>query len=99
MVNSGVYLLECPYDGVTMLKIGYSKDVVKRLKQHKTSNPYVIPLGYIETDNYKQLEKELHYKCRMYKMTKEWFLNKEGIKTHFKSLPNYKSFDNETNNN
>lgn len=89
---SGVYLLECPYEGVTMLKIGYSKDVVKRLKQHKTSNPYIVPLGYIETSEYKQLEKEIHFKARMYKFTTEWFLNKEQIKNYFYTHKDYKSW-------
>ena len=91
-MNSGVYLLECPYEGIIMLKIGYSKDVVKRLKQHKTSNPYIVPLGYIETNEYKQLEKEIHYKARMFKLKKEWFLNKEQIKNYFYDHPKYKSY-------
>lgn len=92
MSVSGVYLLECPYEGVTMLKIGFSKDVVKRLKQHKTSNPYIIPLGYIETEDYKSLEKEIHYKARFFKVKKEWFLNKEQIKKYFYEHANYKSY-------
>ena len=89
---SGVYLLECPYEGITMLKIGYSKDVVKRLKQHKTSNPYIVPLGYIETIEYKSLEKEIHYKCRNYKLKKEWFLNKEQIKNYFFKHEDFKNY-------
>lgn len=89
---SGVYLLECPYEGVTMLKIGFSKDVVKRLKQHQTSNPYIVPLGYIITDNYKELEKEIHYKARMYKLKKEWFLNKEQIKKYFYEHRDFKNY-------
>lgn len=91
-MNSGVYLLQCPYEGVTMLKIGFSKDVYKRLKQHKTSNPYIIPIGYIITDNYKQLEKDIHHKARIYKVKKEWFLNKEQIIQFFKEHTNYKSY-------
>lgn len=90
---SGVYLLECPYEGVTMLKIGFSKDVVKRLKQHKTSNPYIVPLGYIETVDYKQLEKDIHYKARMFKVKKEWFLNKEQIKKYFYEHTNFKNYE------
>ena len=91
-MNSGVYLLECPYDGVTMLKIGFSKDVVKRLKQHKTSNPYINPLGYIEAGNYKELEKTIHYKARAYKFKKEWFLNKEQIKNYFYEHKDFKNY-------
>jgi|688.fasta_scaffold1197249_2 hypothetical protein len=92
MTNSGVYLLECPYEGVTMLKIGFSKDVVKRLKQHQTSNPYIVPLGYIQSDDYKYLEKSIHHKCRIYKLKKEWFLNKEQIKNYFKEHKDYHEF-------
>ena len=91
-MNSGVYLLECPYDGVTMLKIGFSKDVVKRLKQHKTSNPYIVPLGYIESSDYKFLEKQIHIKCRSYKLKEEWFLNKQEIKDYFYGHTNFKSY-------
>ena len=95
MINSGVYLLECPYEGVTMLKIGFSKDVVKRLRQHKTSNPYIIPIGYIATEDYKEIEKNIHYKARQYKVKKEWFLNKECIKEYFYNHENYNKFFNE----
>lgn len=91
-MNSGVYLLECPYDGVTMLKIGFSKDVVERLKQHKTSNPYIVPLGYIESSDYKFLEKQIHIKCRSYKLKEEWFLNKQEIKDYFYGHTNFKSY-------
>lgn len=89
---SGVYLLECPYEGVTMLKVGFSKDVVKRLKQHQTSNPYIVPLGYIQTNDYKSLEKEIHYKARIYKIKKEWFLNKEQIKKYFYEHKEFKNY-------
>lgn len=92
MLNSGVYLLECPYDGVTMLKIGFSKDVVKRLKQHKTSNPYIVPLGYIESSDYKFLEKQIHTKCRNYKLKEEWFLNKQEIKDYFYEHKDFKKY-------
>ena len=88
---SGVYIIECPYQGVTLLKIGFSKDVVKRLKQHKTSNPLIVPLGYIETTDYKELEKEIHYRSRMYKIAKEWFMNKDQIKNYFYEHKEFKS--------
>jgi predicted GIY-YIG superfamily endonuclease len=92
MGSSGVYLLQCPYEGIVILKIGFSKNVVKRLKQHQTSNPYIVPLGYIETKDYKQLEKDIHYKARMFKIKKEWFLNKEQIKNYFKNHEHYKNY-------
>lgn len=49
----GVYLIKCPYDGVEMLKIGCSKNILKRIKNHVSSNPLVEVVGYIQTDNYK----------------------------------------------
>jgi predicted GIY-YIG superfamily endonuclease len=52
-MNSGVYLLKSPYKGIEMLKIGCSKNVLSRVKTHKSSNPLAEFIGYIETDNYK----------------------------------------------
>jgi len=82
--NSGVYLLKCPYQGTTMLKIGFSKNVKKRIKTHKTSNPLLEIIGYIQEDDYKWLEKEIHKKCSKYKYSTEWFYYKEEIINYFK---------------
>lgn len=55
-----------------MVKIGYSKDVKKRIKSLKTASPYpLILLGYIEGD--KQKERELHNQFIDYKQSGEWF--------------------------
>lgn len=88
-MKSGVYLIKCPYEGIEMLKIGFSKDVLKRLKQHKTSNPLIEVIGYIAEKDYKWLEKEIHYKCRKYQYKTEWFYNKPEIITYFTSHENF----------
>lgn len=86
---SGVYLIKCPYQGIDMLKIGFSKDVLKRIKQHKTSNTLQEPIGYIASDNYKWLEKDIHHKCRKYKFNTEWFFYKDVIVDYFKDHENF----------
>lgn len=86
---SGVYLIKCEYDGLDMLKIGCSKNILKRFKQHTTSNPLHKPIGYIVTDNYKWLEKDILYKCRLHKYNKEWFFYKDVIINYFKNHENY----------
>ena len=86
----GVYLLKIPYSGIDMLKIGFSNDIERRIKQHKTSNILIEPIGYIETTEYKELEKDIHYKCRKYKYNTEFFFYKEEIILYFKSNDNFK---------
>lgn len=89
-MESGVYLIRCPYEGITMLKIGFSKNVAKRLKTHKSSNPLIEIIGYIESDNYKWLEKDIHYKCRLHKYKTEWFYDKPQITNYFLTHTNFK---------
>lgn len=88
--NSGVYLLACPYAGTTMLKIGFAKDVKKRIKTHKSSNPLLEVIGYIYSEDYKWLEKDIHKKCSKYKYSTEWFFYKEEIINYFKKHENFK---------
>jgi hypothetical protein len=92
IVTPGVYLLRCPYNNITMLKIGFSNNVLKRLKTHISSNPLIEPIGFIMTDDYKTLEKEIHKKCNIYKYSTEWFYDKSQIVEYFKTHNSYKSF-------
>lgn len=92
-MKSGVYLLKVPYNGTNMLKIGYSKNIVKRLKTHISSNPLLQVIGYIETDDYKRLEKEIHYKCRNYHYKLEWFYDREVIINYFKENELFKEIN------
>ena len=70
--NSGIYLLLCKYKNITLLKIGKSENVFKRYKQHKTSNPNIEFLCYIQTEHL-NIESELHYKFSSHRYSKEWF--------------------------
>lgn len=88
-MSSGVYLLECNYNGVDVYKIGFSKDVHKRIKTHISSNPLLKPIGYISTADYKWMESEIHYKCRHLRMNKEWFFKREGILKEFENNINF----------
>jgi hypothetical protein len=89
MSNSGVYLIRTEYKGVSMLKIGFSKDVLKRVKTHKTSNKLQEVIGYIKEDNYKWLEKEIHNRCKKYKYDTEFFFDKEVIVDYFLNHENF----------
>jgi len=85
----GVYLIECPYDGINMFKIGCSGDIIKRLKTHKSSNPLIENLGYIKSNNYKLLEKDIHHRCRKFKYKGEWFYKNKDITEYFQNHENF----------
>lgn len=56
------------------IKIGYTKNIKRRLKQLQTSNSsQLILLGYIEGD--KNVEKQLHKRFAQYRIREngEWF--------------------------
>ncbi len=61
------------YDSLR-IKIGLSKNISKRLSQLQTGSPYKLKLmGWIESDNDKALEHELHKKYSSRNMYLEWF--------------------------
>ncbi len=61
------------YDALR-IKIGISKNVSKRLSQLQTGSPYKLKLmGWIESNNDKALERELHKKYSNYNSHLEWF--------------------------
>ena len=61
------------YDSLR-IKIGISKNVSKRLLQLQTGSPYRLKLmGWIESDNDKVLERNLHIKYSTYHTHLEWF--------------------------
>lgn len=62
------------------VKIGYTKNVKRRLKQLQTANgDNLILLGYIEGD--KEVEHQLHQKFDTYRIREngEWFIASEAI--------------------
>ena len=69
--TGGVYLLEHEHGYV---KIGRSKNPVKRLATLETACPYDIKLvGVIETDDAARLESKLHDRYDGYRKSGEWF--------------------------
>ena len=61
------------YDNLR-IKIGISKDVRRRLNQLQTGSPYELKLmSWLEADDDRALEKELHEKYSKYRTHREWF--------------------------
>lgn len=89
---SGVYLLKCPYKGINMLKIGCSKNVLKRIATHKSSNPLIEVLGVIISEDWFNLEREIHLKCKAYRFRLEWFYFNEKILDYFKTFERFVIF-------
>ncbi len=69
------------------IKIGISKNISKRLSQLQTGSPYkLILMGWIESDDDKMLERELHKKYSSYNTHLEWFsLSSSHILAEFKN--------------
>lgn len=62
-----------------VVKIGFSKDPRKRLRQLQTSNSNtLVLLGYIDGD--RDMETHLHILFEKYKLSGEWFsLDKDNV--------------------
>ena len=61
--------------GSLRVKIGRSKDIQIRLRALKTGSPYELKLmGWIESDDDKQLERKLHERYIDQNIHLEWFL-------------------------
>lgn len=66
-------------------KIGFSKNPNSRLKTIKTHNPFeVVLLATLKTDNYLQIEKELHGYFSNKNSKREWFELNEDDLIHLK---------------
>lgn len=80
-----IYLIKVEYKDVTLLKVGYAKDIKKRLNQYTTENPLFELLDYREGD--RKLEDFLHSMFKEYKFEKgkEWFYYNEFIVNNFHS--------------
>lgn len=81
------------------VKIGFSKNIQKRIRQLQTGSPSLLTLmGYIETNDHKKLEKKLHCKYRDVKSHGEWFnLNSNDVLEELK-LHSTNSFISTNNN-
>lgn len=71
--NTGfVYFLLCENGGEDFLKIGYAKDVRKRVAQLQTGSPFPLELmGYI-AGNF-ETERSIHRECKRQRKFGEWF--------------------------
>lgn len=70
--HTGVYIVNIR--NTNKYKIGYTKDMERRLNDFKTSNPFSIDLHFfVFTENVKQAERELHTLLACYRTVGEWF--------------------------
>lgn len=91
--NCGVYLIKQSFEGNSYLKIGHSKNVHERIKNHRCSNPFFDFIGYINTADHKELELVLHKNCQHLKYRTEWFIYHSNIEDFFKNHKQFKSGD------
>jgi len=91
-----IYLLESYNEFETIYKIGFSKNVDKRLKQHKTSNPNELNMiKKFQTNHKRKIETSLHNLYVHKKIDGEWFKLDYNDILNFDKLCNNleKSFD------
>jgi DNA-binding XRE family transcriptional regulator len=74
-----VYLISC---ADKFLKIGYTKNINKRLSQLQTSNPIKLELCHLIDGNV-NLEKELHIMFKDLRSQGEWFYFDNSILQYF----------------
>lgn len=80
-----------------IFKIGITKNIVKRLKQFETANPFEFYLHeFFQTDKCRELEKLLHVQFKKSRYKREWFkLTEDELKQvcntarNFIGLSNY----------
>jgi len=71
---SYIYLIKCEVDETILYKIGYSKDVKRRLKELKTSNPNPLEIvATFETKHNRKLETSFHNYYKHKNVNGEWF--------------------------
>jgi len=73
----GVYLMSIP----GLVKIGRTKDIVKRYISARTTSPDIILIGYLEVPL--EYEKEIRRKFRHLRYKREWFYFSEEIISWF----------------
>ena len=54
-------------------KIGFSKDIEKRLRELKTGNPNILEIKYKISNSTIEFEKHIHLICQNYRLDGEWF--------------------------
>jgi DNA-binding XRE family transcriptional regulator len=74
-----IYLISCDDK---FLKIGYTKNIKKRLRELQTSNPIKLELCHL-IDGDVNLEKELHFMFKYLRSQGEWFDFDNSILQYF----------------
>jgi hypothetical protein len=75
------------------IKIGFSKDPVKRLKQIQTGHSSKIGCeGWVNTHNGPLVEKAFHERFAKDRIRGEWFRFSDELKTYLNQLKNSKDF-------
>ncbi len=92
-LKSGVYLLQMETKDKPLIKIGKSENVFERFKNIQTGNPIVKFIGYLSTENYDDLEKQLHLQFKNLKFKGEWFTLNPKITEYFITHPNWNQLD------
>ncbi len=87
--------------GLTPVKIGYSSSnsPISRFNSFKTYAPYGAELlGFIQTDEAKELETKLHNKYSAFRMDGEWFdISKEIVDSEIQKHTNYEDIKDRNN--
>ncbi|CAN5370352.1 hypothetical protein BH11BAC3_BH11BAC3_45280 [soil metagenome] len=72
VLKKGMYIINVRNSD--LFKIGITKNIVQRMKQFETANPYEFYLHeFFPTENCRRLESELHKLCKGKKYKNEWF--------------------------
>jgi len=86
-VDYGVYLIECSYAKVKLLKIGKSSNCKTRIINMRCDNPLIKHIGTLRVENYSVLEKQLHSQYKELTYAGEWFKYSNKILARFKEHP------------
>lgn len=72
LIHTGVYIVNIR--NTNKYKIGYTKDIKRRLNDFKTSNPFPIDLHfYVVTEKVRLVERKMHTLLAEYRTVREWF--------------------------
>lgn len=74
--NGCIYFLQQGDDGP--IKIGYTKDLLARIKDLQVGSPYELKL-ILSFRGFPEKERELHAKFREHRMSGEWFTPSDEI--------------------
>ena len=85
-----IYLIESS----TYYKIGYAKDVNKRMKAYNTHNPDFKLIDTLEGT--KEVENTLHKLCKNYQVKSEWFHKKEEVLLIWDTYKKFSEYLNKT---